>query len=64
MQSAMLTKTELIQSIETLPDRINIEDIMERLFLLAKIEKGCQEADDGKTVSNEEAEKLMKRWLK
>ena len=64
MQSSMLSKTELIQSIEALPDHISIEDVMERLFLLAKIEKGCQEADDGKTVSHEEAEKRMKKWLK
>lgn len=64
MQSVMLYKNELLHSMEALPDRVSVEDAMERLFLLAKIEKGCQEADKGKTVSHEEAEKRMRKWLK
>ena len=64
MQTAILTRNELIKTMKTFPERVSVEDVMERLFLLAKIEKGCQEADEGKTVSHEVAEKRMKKWLK
>jgi len=37
---------------------------MERLLILTKVERGCQEADDGKTVSHDEAEKRFRKWLK
>ena len=40
------------------------EDVMEKLLLLAKIEKGCQEADAGKTITHSEAERRMAKWLK
>ena len=64
MDSAILTKSELIKAIEELPEQIRVEDVIERLFILSKIKKGCQEADEGKTVSHEIAQKRMEKWLK
>ena len=64
MQTAILTRNELIKTMEAFPERVSVEDVMERVFLLSKIEKGCQEADEGKTVSHEVAEKRLKKWLK
>ena len=64
MQTAILTRNELIKTMESFPERVRVEDVMEKLFLLAKIEKGCQEADEGKTVSHKVAEKRLGKWLK
>ena len=41
----------------------SIEDAMERLLLLYKIEMGIQQADQGKTVSHDEAKHRMRKWL-
>ena len=38
----MTTKEKVLQAVQTLPDDASIEDAMERLFLLAKIEQGIQ----------------------
>ena len=59
---AMLYKDELLHSLESLPERVSVEDAMERLFLLSKVAKGCKEADKGKTIPHEEAEERMKKW--
>jgi predicted transcriptional regulator len=39
---------------EKLPADATVEDAMERLYLLAKIERGIAQADAGETLSHEE----------
>jgi len=40
--------------VEQLPADATIEDAMERLYLLTKIERGLAQADAGRTLSSEE----------
>ena len=49
--------------IRNLPENASIEDAMEKLFLLYKIEKGIEQADAGLTVSHEEAKQRLRKWL-
>ena len=56
-------KNKMEKLINNLPADANIEDAMERLYLLYKIEKGLQQADAGQIVSHEEAKKRLKKWL-
>jgi predicted transcriptional regulator len=52
-------KKKILRAVEQLPDDATIEDAIERLYFLAKIEKGIREADAGLTVSHDEAKKLL-----
>ena len=61
--TAVRDKEKIQKVIQSLPDDAHIEDAMERLYLLYKVEKGCQQADAGQTVSHEEAKKQLKKWL-
>jgi predicted transcriptional regulator len=56
-------KVKMANLIRDLPDDANIEDAMERLLLLYKIEKGIQQADQGRTVSHDEAKHRLRKWL-
>jgi predicted transcriptional regulator len=56
-------KERILKAVQDLPAEAGIEDAMERLYLLLKIEKGFQQADAGETVSHEEAKERMKKWL-
>ena len=62
MQSTSL-KVKMANIIRDLPDDANIEDAMEKLLLLHKIEKGIAQVEDGRTVSHEEAKHRLRRWL-
>lgn len=53
------TKELLKQAVEELPDDVTVEEVMERLLFLAKIERGIAQADAGKTVSHEEVGKRL-----
>lgn len=52
-------KKKILKVVEQLPDDATIEDAIERLYFLAKIEKGVREADAGQTVSHDEAKKRL-----
>jgi predicted transcriptional regulator len=57
MPPVITEKHNISRTVKSLPENTSIEEAMESLFFLYKIEKGCAEADSGKTVSHKEAEK-------
>lgn len=59
-----LDKEKIIDSLRDLPNITTIEEAMERLYVLAKIEKGIRQADEGLSISHEEAKEKMRKWLK
>jgi predicted transcriptional regulator len=56
----MTTKEKVIQAVQGLPDDASIEDAMERLLLLAKIERGIQQADAGELIPHEKVKERMR----
>jgi len=60
----MTTKEKLIKAVEDLPDDASLEDVMERLLFLAKVEKGLEQADKGQTISHKDVKEKMSKWLK
>ena len=60
----MEIKQQILKAIEELPDDASVEDAIDRLYLLYKIEKGIRQADRGELISQEEARQRMARWLK
>ena len=60
----METKQQVLKAIERLLDNAKVEDAIERLYLLYKIERGLRQADRGELISQEEAHHRMARWLK
>lgn len=60
----MTTKEKVLHAVNDLPDDASIEDVMDRLLFLAKIERGLQQADAGQTISHSEVKERMAKWLK
>ncbi len=60
----MIAKEQAVKAIQDLPQNASIEDAMERLYLIFKVDRGIKQADDGQKISQEEAKNRMERWLK
>ncbi len=58
----MTTKEKMIHAMEALPADATIEDAMDRLLLMAKVERGLRQADAGKTRSHEEMRARLAKW--
>ncbi len=64
MKLPMDTKKQMQKAIEDLPDDAGVEDALDRLYLLYKVEKGLRQADRGELISQEEIRQRMAKWLK
>ena len=60
----METKQQILRAIEDLPDDASVEDALDRLYLLYKVERGLGQADRGELISQQEARQRMAKWLK
>lgn len=54
------TRERMIEAIRELPEDASVEDAIERLCLIAKIEEGLEQSRAGRVISHEE---LKKRFL-
>jgi hypothetical protein len=59
-----MTKQNLAQLVEQLPENFSLEDVVGRIVLLYKIEKGLEQSELKNTVSSEEAREKLKIWLR
>ena len=60
MQTA---KKEVWELLKRLPEDCTLEDVQYHLYVLQKIERGLKDAEEGRFYSQEEAEKMMAKWL-
>ncbi|HEU0075300.1 MAG TPA: hypothetical protein VFS30_14945 [Dehalococcoidia bacterium] len=56
-------KREIMRALDDLPDDANIEDAMERLYVLYKVDRGLKQVEAGRTISQAEAKARMQKWL-
>ncbi len=59
----MTAKQEITELLERLPDETTLEDIQYHLYVREKVQRGLRDADEGRTITQEEAEKRMSKWL-
>ena len=50
-------KQRAIEALQTLPENATIDDAIERLCLIAKIEEGLRQSDAGQLIDHEEVKK-------
>ena len=54
-------KQKILQVVERLPDTATLEDAIEQLCFLAKVEEGLRQSDAGETVPHAEAVLLLSK---
>jgi hypothetical protein len=60
----MIKKNQLKETIDSFPDEFTLEELVDKLILLDKIEKGNRDSIEGNTLSEVELEEEMKKWFK
>jgi hypothetical protein len=59
----MTTKDKIINGIKDLPDTVNIDDILDQIMLVEKIERGIDQSNKNQVVSDDELDKRIGKWL-
>lgn len=60
----MLNKDLVRQQMENLPDNFSLEEFIERMILIAKIEAAEKQTDKHEVLSEDEVKKEIESWFK
>lgn len=58
----MLTKNKVKMTIDNLPDSFTIDELIDQLIFIEKVEEGIQQSDNGKVISNEDIKNVIDKW--
>lgn len=58
-----IAKSKLEVLLKEFPDKVDIDEVMYRIYLLQKIEAGEEDIKEGRILSHKDAvERLSKKW--
>ncbi|MCB0804661.1 MAG: hypothetical protein KDC05_02630 [Bacteroidales bacterium] len=60
----MITKTQIINSLDSLPENLTIDQVIDHLIFLEKVQKGLRDSQEGYTFSKADAKRQLGKWLK
>ncbi len=60
--SETTVRDRVLRAVEEMPSDITFEEVMERIYMLQKIERGRQQIAAGEGIPHDEAQRQMKRW--
>jgi len=60
----MIAKEKIQKTIQSLPDNLEIELVIEKLILLDKIEQGLKDVNEGNIFTGEQVREKLGKWLK
>ncbi len=58
-----MTKSAVLDSISNLPEEFSIDEVIERLIILEKIDKGRRHVQEGRINTEEQAKAKLGKWL-
>ena len=59
-----MRKKAIIQALNDFPNIIKLDDLIEKLIVLEKIEVGLKDVNEGKTIDHATVKKRVKQWSK
>ena len=59
-----MNREKAIDTIRKLPQEFELEELMEKLVFVEKVERGLQQAEQGKVTPHAEVKELVKKWQK
>jgi predicted transcriptional regulator len=60
----MLSKSTVLKTITSFPEHFSVDELIDKMILLDKVEKGIQDAEKGDVISDEELQNEIEKWLK
>lgn len=59
----MLAKQKVLKSFKEMPEQFSIDDAIDKLIVIHKIQSAESEIKNGKGLTTAEAKKKLKKWL-
>ena len=59
----MLTKSTVKKQLEKLPEKFTLDDLVEQLIIIQKIEKGLKDSEENKVITEQDLENETDKWF-
>lgn len=59
----MLSKDKVLEAIKSMPEEFSVEDVLERVMFLQKIEEGLVQSKSGQVHEDGELDNRLPSWL-
>lgn len=59
----MIKKIQIKNSLKNLPENISIDQMIDHLIFIEKVQKGQDDSKNGRINSKEEAKKKLNNWV-
>jgi len=59
-----IVKDQIIQLVESMPDDLEVDEVMEELYFKIQVDAGLKELDEGKGIPHNLVKEQMSKWLK
>ena len=60
----MISKTLLIRTLDKLPENMTIDQVIDHVIFLEKVQKGLDDSANGRVNTKEQAKKKLSKWFK
>jgi len=60
----VLNKKIVLRIIDKFPERFTVDELIDKIILIDKIDKGNLQSEQGEIISEEELEKEIEEWFK
>jgi len=60
----MLTRDRVNKSIKSLPDSFTIDELIDHLIFIEKVEEGYKQSETGRVITNEDVKLIIDKWSK
>ena len=60
----MITKTQILKSLDKLPENLTIDQVVDHLIFIEKVQTGLNDSMNGRINTKEEAKQKLNKWLK
>lgn len=57
-----MERAKALDTIKELPEEFELEDLIEKLVFVEKIEQGLKQLDEGKTMPHEKVKEIASKW--
>lgn len=57
-----MKREKVVETVNEFPQEFELEEFIERLVFVEKIEKGLQQIKEGKTLSHKQVKETVKKW--
>jgi predicted transcriptional regulator len=59
-----MEKVTILNTLKKLPNEFDLDEFLEQLIVIEKINEGLDDLDAGKIISHEKVKKMVAKWQK